>query len=98
MLKLTGPVEAPAGTCAITVVALQDTIVADVPLNDTVPDAPKLVPVIVTWVPTAPDVGEIPVMVGAWAVKFAITLSGPFIVKYCGVLVPLRFPLKPAKT
>src|SRR5579871_5240704 len=61
------PVVAPVGTGATMLVALQLVGVAAVPLNFTVLvpcDAPKLVPVIVTEVPTAPEVGLRVVMVG----------------------------------
>jgi hypothetical protein len=64
----TGPVVAPAGTGTMMLVGLQfETVVAGVPLNVTVldpTDEPKLVPVMVTDVPTAPDVGLKFVMVG----------------------------------
>jgi len=63
------PVVAPVGTVAMIDVALQLPIVdAVVPLNFTVlvPCVdPKLVPVIVTDAPTAPEVGERLVMLGA---------------------------------
>ena len=63
------PVVAPVGTFATIDVALQLVmLVAVVPLNLTVlvPCVePKLVPVIVTDAPTAPDVGERLVMLGA---------------------------------
>src|SRR5260370_20451967 len=62
------PVVAPAGTGAIMVVALQLVGVAGVPLNCTVLVpwvAPRLVPVMVTDVPTAAEVGDKPVMLGA---------------------------------
>jgi hypothetical protein len=60
------PVVAPVGTGATIEVALQLVGVAVVPLNLTVPWLePKFVPVIVTDVPTAPDVGERLVMLGA---------------------------------
>ncbi|OLC92742.1 MAG: hypothetical protein AUH86_18140 [Acidobacteria bacterium 13_1_40CM_4_58_4] len=65
----TGPVVAPAGTGTMMLVALQfEIVVAGVPLNVTVldpTDEPKFVPVMVTDVPTAPDVGLKLVMVGA---------------------------------
>ncbi len=64
----TGPVVAPAGTGATMLAALHMVDVAAVPLNQTVLapcDAPKLVPAIVTGVPTTPDVGVTPVMLGA---------------------------------
>src|SRR5205814_5798723 len=61
VVTITLPVEAPTGTTATIEVALQLVIdVASVPLNWTVLVpfvAPKLVPVIVTEVPTGPDVG-----------------------------------------
>ena len=62
------PVVAPLGTVVVMRVALQVPTVAVVPLKVTVPvpcDAPKFVPVIVTDAPTAPVVGERPVMLGA---------------------------------
>src|SRR5581483_10370701 len=67
-------------------------------LNDTVPELPKPAPMIVTLLPTGPDVGETLVMEGACAVKFAMTLSVPLTVKYCGLAVPPRLPLNPEKT
>ena len=63
------PVVAPVGTVAMIEVALQlPIVVAVVPLNFTVlvPCVePKFVPVIVTAAPTAPDVGDRLVMLGA---------------------------------
>jgi len=64
----TFPVVAPAGTGATMLVALQLVGAAAVPLKVTVLVpwvAPKLLPVIVTGVPVAPDVGERLVMLGA---------------------------------
>src|SRR5712664_452990 len=61
------PVVAPAGTSATMLVALQLVGVATVPLNLTVLVpcvAPKFAPVIVTEVPTSPDVGFRVVMLG----------------------------------
>jgi hypothetical protein len=66
----TFPVVAPVGTVATMLVALQLLAVAEVPLNFTVLlpwGEPKFVPVIVTVAPTAPDVGDRLVMVGAAA-------------------------------
>jgi hypothetical protein len=98
VLTVIVPVEAPDGTCATICVAVHVGIIwADVPANATVPDVPKPVPVMVTLVPTAPDVGEMDVMVGT-GVKFAVTLSFPLMVRFCGVVVPLRLPLNPEKT
>jgi len=54
------PLVAPAGTGAVMLVALQPVGVAAVPLNFTVLvpwEAPKLVPVMVTEAPTAPEAG-----------------------------------------
>ncbi len=62
------PVEAPEGTVAISWVALPELSEAVVPLNLTVLELSvelKLVPEIVTDVPTTPDAGVKPVMVGA---------------------------------
>jgi hypothetical protein len=68
-LTTTLPVVAPVGTVATIEVALQlPIVVAAVPLNSTVPlpcVEPKFVPVIVTDAPTAPDVGDRLVMLGA---------------------------------
>jgi len=67
----TFPVVAPVGTGATMLVALQLVGVAAVPLNVTVLlpcAAPKFVPVIVTEVPTTPDVGLKLVMLGTAAV------------------------------
>jgi len=63
----TYPVAAPAGTGATMLVAPQFVGVAVVPLNVTVLvpcDEPKFVPVIVTGVPTRPEVGSRLVMLG----------------------------------
>ena len=53
----TFPVVAPAGTDVAMLVDVQAVVVAVVPLKVTVPEDPKFVPVIVTPVPTAPEVG-----------------------------------------
>jgi hypothetical protein len=61
----TVPVVAPVGTGTTIDVFAQLVIVADVPLNLTVPCVvPKFVPVIVTEAPTAPEVGDKLVTVG----------------------------------
>jgi hypothetical protein len=54
----TFPVLAPVGTVATINVAVQLVGVAAVPLNVTVPVAPKLFPVMVTAVPTGPEAGD----------------------------------------
>jgi hypothetical protein len=78
------PVVAPVGTFATMLVALQLEAVAAVPLNVTVLVpcvAPKFVPVIVTDVPTAPEVGLRLVMPGvASTVKVAPLLTTPLTV------------------
>ena len=58
------PVVAPTGTVAVICVALTSENVADVPLNVTPVTSLKPVPVIVTSVPTGPDVGVKFVMIG----------------------------------
>ena len=66
-LTTTLPVVAPLGTGTIMLVALQLVGVAAAPLKVTAPvpcDAPKLFPLIVTEVPTGPEVGFKLVMVG----------------------------------
>src|SRR5882672_778168 len=66
----TGPVVAPLGTDATMLLALQLEGVATIPLNAIVlvPCAdPKLVPVIVTLVPTGPDVGDRAAILGVRA-------------------------------
>ncbi len=70
-LTTTLPVVAPAGTGTVIELALQDVGAATVPLNVTelVPCVdPKLVPVIVTATPTAPEEGERLVMLGGAAI------------------------------
>src|SRR6267142_144278 len=73
------PVVAPPGTDATMLVALQLVVVAVVPLKVTVPVVPKLVPVMVTAVPTGPVVGFRLVMAGAEevTVKFTPLLAIP---------------------
>src|SRR5438105_13692911 len=59
------PVVAPLGTDATMLVALQLVVLAVVPLKVTVPVVPKFAPVMVTAVPTGPEVGFRLVMAGA---------------------------------
>jgi len=78
----TFPVVAPAGTGTTMLAALQLVGVAVVPLNATVlvPCVlPKFVPVIVTDVPTAPDVGDRLLMTGV-TVKLTPLLATPLTV------------------
>jgi hypothetical protein len=72
------PDVAPLGTDVAMLVALQVVTVAAVPLNLTVLvpcEDPKFVPVIVTGVPTDPDVVETPIMVGVPATLFSTKYS-----------------------
>lgn len=64
-----GPVVAPAGTVAVSCVALLTLNDAAVPLNFTALAPVKLVPVTITDVPAAPLVGENPLTVGAACVE-----------------------------
>jgi len=60
MLTMTLPVVAPGGTIAVICVVLQLVIVADTPLNVTIRPPCEILksdPLIVTKVPTGPDVG-----------------------------------------
>src|SRR5690242_7648960 len=62
----TFPLLAPAGTAATMVVEFQLVGIAATVLNVTLPGAaPKFMPVIVTEVPTGPELGDKPVIVGA---------------------------------
>jgi hypothetical protein len=74
---ITFPVAAPFGTVAEMLVAVQLVVLAAIPLKATVPDEPKLVPVIVTAVPTAPVFTERLVMVGFSTVKLHPLLLTP---------------------
>jgi hypothetical protein len=83
-LMITFPVVAAEGTVATIVVADQLVVLAVTPLNLTVLlpfVAPKLVPEMVTDAPTAPDVGDKPLILGAGkTVKFRPLLALPAIV------------------
>jgi len=73
------PVVAPAGTGAAIEVALQLTGVAAVPLNVTVLVRwvePKLLPAMVTDVPTAPELGDKSLMLGTASTEVALQLVG----------------------
>ena len=72
----TGPVVAPIGTGAMIVSIPHVVGVAETPLKVTVPDVPKLPPLMVTLVPTGPDTGLTPVIVGPdWAVNITALLA-----------------------
>ncbi len=79
----TFPVVAPEGTGTVMLVALQLVGVVAVPLNVTVLEPcvdPKFVPVIVTGVPTAPDVTDKFVILGVGrTVKFTPLLATPLV-------------------
>jgi hypothetical protein len=65
-----GPVWAPTGTIAVSCVSLSMVKLALVPSKRTLVialGAEKWLPVMTTCVPTLPEVGEMPVMIGAWA-------------------------------
>jgi len=86
------PVGVPIGTGATMLVALQLVGAAGVPLNVTVLEPcgdPKFDPVIVTEVPTGPDVGLRPVMLGAALVTVKLTplLALPATVTTTGPVV-----------
>src|SRR5262249_39311218 len=85
----TRPLVAPLGTGAVMLVALQLVGVAAVPLNVTVPGVvPKFVPVIVTAVPTGPDVGlSVVIAGGTVTVKLTPLLARPPTVTTTGPLV-----------
>jgi hypothetical protein len=64
LVTITFPVAAPLGTFATTVDELQLVVVAVTPLKVTVPEEPKLYPLIVTLAPTGPELGDSVVMLG----------------------------------
>ena len=77
------PVVAPAGTIAVICVELLTVNVANVPLKATEVVPTKFVPLMVTTVPTGPEVGENDVIVGATGavtVNFALLRAVPFTV------------------
>src|SRR5438094_2066122 len=80
VVTLSGPVVAPPGTVAwITVVDVTVKVVALVPLNLTAVTPVKFVPLMVTFAPTGPLVGEKLVMVGPLAdtVKVLALVAAP---------------------
>lgn len=72
LLIMTLPVVARFGTFATTRDGLQLVVVAVLPLNVTVPDEPKLNPLIVTPAPTGPEFGTSVVMVGMTVKGFVL--------------------------
>jgi hypothetical protein len=102
------PVVAPLGTVAVICVAVFTVNVADLPLNFTAVAPVRLVPVIVTEVPTGPLVGVKVVIVGAGTVVTAKSLDEvalPFgvvteilpVVAPLGTVVVICVPLLTAK-
>ena len=93
-LTVIGPVVAAAGTCALTDVLLHgSTTVPSVPLNEIVLapcEDPKLVPVIVTVVPTGPLGGANEVTVAGGATVNALVAVPPGVVR---VKLPVVAPL-----
>ena len=90
-ITVTFPLTAPAGTGTMIVVWLQLVgVVAPVPGNATALDAcvgPKLLPVMVTEVPTGPEVGFKAVMVTGVTVKLKLLLAKPPAVTTSGPVV-----------
>jgi hypothetical protein len=101
-VTVTSPVVAPLGTGATTLVALQLVGVAAAPLNLTVLVpcvVPKFVPVIVTGVPTRPEVTERLVMLGAGGGTVTVNVT-PLLLwpPTVAVTVPVVAPLGTAVT
>ena len=89
----TFPVVAPDGTEVTMFVEFQLVVVAVVPLNFTVPEDPKFVPVIVTPVPTAPDVGFRLVITGAAADDIVIVnVALPVPLAFVALTVTVEVP------
>jgi hypothetical protein len=93
------PVVAPAGTGTAMLVALQLVGVAPIPLKVTllVPwVAPKFAPVIVTGVPSTPDVGFRLVMLGATVVAVAVKFTPVTLAPLTAMLLLPGVNVKPA--
>jgi hypothetical protein len=90
-LTTTLPVVAPGGTVAVMLEVPQVPIVAVLPLNFTLPlpcDGPKFAPLIVIKAPTAPELGDKPLMLGAGVtVKVTPELACPPTVTTTGPAV-----------
>ena len=88
------PVVAPPGTVAVIDVAVEAVIVAAVPLNLTVGEE-KFDPLIVTLVPTAPELGLNPLIVGPVPPPPALTVpltakSSPAVARLFRYQVPVE--------
>jgi hypothetical protein len=96
VVTLMGPVVAPAGTVVTICVGVFDVIDAVVPLNLTDVAAARFVPVMVTGVPTRPDVGVNDVMVGLAQLPPTVkvpTLCAEVPLEFVTVSVPLTAPV-----
>src|SRR5258708_7190691 len=90
MVTTTGPVVAPTGTATPMLLAFQLEGVATAPLKVTVLapcELPRFDPLIATVVPTGPDIGEIPEMVGTTTEKLTPLLRAPPTVTTTGPVV-----------
>src|SRR5438094_7806091 len=89
VVTLIGPLVAPAGTVAVIAVAEPTVKLALVPLNSTALAPVKLVPLIVTLVPTGPLLGvKLEIVGGLMTVKLAALLAVPSeVVTLIGPLV-----------
>lgn len=83
------PVVAPVGTGTVMLVALQVVGEAVVPLNVTVPVEAKFVPLIVTDVPVAPEVGDRPVIFGVNVKLTPLLACPPTVTTTFPLLAPL---------
>jgi hypothetical protein len=93
---------APDGTVTASELEVAAVTAAVVPSNFTTSldaVAEKFAPLMVTEVPTAPDVGEKLEMPGpaAAGAKFAVSAMSPFTVTVKGLAVPVADPLQPVK-
>src|SRR5882762_3725700 len=80
VVTLMGPLEAPVGTVAVIVVAEPTVKPALAPLNSTAVAPVKLVPLMVTLVPTGPPVGVKLVTVGGLRLE-TVTVTGAEVVR-----------------
>jgi hypothetical protein len=73
-------------------VEVQLVVVARVPLNITVPEDPKLVPVIVSAVPTVPDVGLRLIITGAGTETVSVRVAEPVPAVFVALSVTVDVP------
>jgi hypothetical protein len=95
VLTVSGPFFAPGGTLTNTCVSvLVENGLADVPLPNLTLVAPvKLEPLIVTGVPTFPEVGEIEVMVGVEDVEVTVKVPASTVPpQYVSLTIPVVAP------